>query len=323
MGTMHEYVPESFIKTLEADLPGFGNLTQRHQFHLAKLVWESGLKHREHRKHDECMSIGYKELERRFGRDKFDPINNAIRIFDVSPNWDWKCERDKNGNATRHYELTPAAKMAKEGYLMSPLTGEDRLVYLENNATLKTLRSVPVAISSKINDEPNGVTASVWRGCKVTNRVPIDLDRLHILREQLLRMMSNQWQGDLFFNASTNDIQRRLESACQILHLAHSDTVDKGFLIHRYAECCTGRLYAKGVSFQSAPRLVREAALSGMFDYDIENCHYAIFHQLAERNDYTAHAVLHYLANKREVRHGIAKRIGITLGQAKHCLVRQ
>ncbi len=99
MGNRHEFLPESFIEAFQQGIPGFGKLSERHQFHLAKLIWEDGLKHRRHKDYPGHMCIGYKELERRFGRGKFDSINSTLGVFEVSTNWHWHGQGDKS-NAT-------------------------------------------------------------------------------------------------------------------------------------------------------------------------------------------------------------------------------
>jgi len=76
--------------------------------------------------------------------------------------------------------------------------------------------------------------------------------------------------------------KRRIESVGQLIRLANTNIAGRGFIIHRYAEFKTGRLYASGVSFQTAPRLIRKAALHSLYDYDMENCHYSIFEQRSQ-----------------------------------------
>lgn len=320
MGNRHEFVPESFIKALQAGISGFGNLSERHQFHLAKLVWEEGLKHRRHKKYPECMSIGYLELARRFGRGSFDVINTKLGLFEASPNWYWQGSQDQK-NATRWYTLTPSARATKDDYLHASSCAEDRLLYLDGIGSLKVLRSVPGSIAAKVDDDPDGITATAWRGCQITNRVPVNIEQLRILQAQLAKMLANSGQNDFFAAADRNDIERRLNAAAQLLRLAQTDVAGQGYVLQRYAECKTGRLYVHGLSLQTVPRLVRKAALHGLHDYDIENCHFAIFEQMASRYGYAADAIRSYLGNKKAIRLGIANRTGITIEQAKACLL--
>ena len=54
-----------------------------------------------------------------------------------------------------------------------------------------------------------------------------------------------------------------------------------GKIAHEYVMCGTGRLFAKGISLQSAPKIIKQCALPGMWEYDFSNCHFTIIKQLA------------------------------------------
>ena len=118
-----------------------------------------------------------------------------------------------------------------------------------------------------------------------------------------------------------NDIAYRLGILGTLIKMADTDVAGPGYIMHRYVEAKSGRLYAKGVSLQTAPKLIKAAALHGLSEYDFENCHYSIFAQMAERFGYRCEAIGHYLAHKRQVREGIARRVGITQAHTKKCLL--
>lgn len=323
MGSKSDFVPESFIKALQRGIGGYRKWTQKQQWRMAKLVWEEGLKRREHRRREGWITIGHRELERGFGRGGFEAMNAALSIFEVSPNWHWRNGRPEKQNATKGYRLMPLVRELKEKYLKPRREAVTRLIYLDGKDEFRSLKSVPNPIAAKEDDDELGVTATAWRKAKPFNRVPVDLDLLRELHEHLTRMLRPEElaQEDLFIRSNAEDIQRRIEWVGQLIRLADTDIAGRGFIIHRYAECKTGRLYASGVSLQTAPRIIRKAALHGLYDYDIENCHYSIFEQMAARLGYQAHAVRHYLSHKNEVREGIASRVGIKKEQAKMCLL--
>lgn len=99
------------------------------------------------------------------------------------------------------------------------------------------------------------------------------------------------------------------------------NAVCPGAIPIRYVEQSTGRLFAEGLSLQSAPREVRNAALAGCWDYDISNCHWSLINQLAEQYGHRCTAIRHYLAHKQDVRSEIAAGAGITTQDAKECLL--
>lgn len=323
MGSKSDFVPEDFIKALQRGIRGFKDWTERQQWHMAKLIWQEGLKRREHRRLEGYISIGHRELERGFGRGGFKRMNEATLCFDVSPNWNWQDGRPQKQNATKGYKLTQHVQRLKEKYLKPRKEAITRLIYLDRKDRFHPLKSVPNPIAAKEDDDELGVTATAWRKAKPFNQVPVDLDLLRELYEHLTRMLKPEQlvQDDLFVRSDAEDIARRIEWVGQLIRLANTDIAGRGFIIHRYAECKTGRLYASGVSLQTAPRLIRIAALHGLWDYDLANCHYAIFEQLASKYGYQPEAVRHYLVHKNAVREGIASRAGIHKKQAKMALL--
>lgn len=307
MGVRDYWVPESFIQAMRQGVRGFKQLPQDHQVRLAFYVWIAGTSRRRHKKQEGYMSIGYMDLEQAFGRGGFKAINDALNIFEVTSNW-WYSKK-----LTKAYRPSDHVQAVKDKYLAQARPKITRLITLDGQA----IRTLPEPVASKDLD---GVTATAWREAKPFNAIPVDLDKMRELYDHLERMPVRK-TGDLFIDAEADDVAYRLEILGQLLRLAHTDVAGRGFISHRYAEGRTGRLYARGISLQTAPRIIRKAALHGLYDYDIENCHYSIFCQLAERYNYECHSIKHYLAHKDEIREGIAKSAGITKEQAKMCLL--
>ena len=92
-------------------------------------------------------------------------------------------------------------------------------------------------------------------------------------------------------------------------------------MAHSYEEAQSGRLYPVGISLASAQGVVKDAALTGNWEYDIANCHYAIFAQMAAQSGFDCPVISGYLLNKEETRNAIALEAKITPRQAKTCLV--
>jgi hypothetical protein len=153
------------------------------------------------------------------------------------------------------------------------------------------------------------------------NNIPVDMDTLQALYAHLQLMIKRDDQEDMFAQAQQEDFKYIAEAVGQLLRLANIDIAGRGYVMHRYVEAKSGRLYAKGVSLQTTPRLIRQAALHGLYEYDFENCHYSIFSQLAARYGFESEAIGHYLAHKKAVREQLAKDIGISIEQVKMCLL--
>jgi hypothetical protein len=92
-------------------------------------------------------------------------------------------------------------------------------------------------------------------------------------------------------------------------------------MAHHYEESDSGRLYPTGISLASAQTVVKDAALTGCWEYDISNCHYAILAQMSARFGHTCADIDDYLKNKAVIRETIAKQAGVSLRKAKICLV--
>lgn len=313
MSSADDYVPEDFVIALQTGLKGFKQLCELEQVRLAMFAWDEGASRRKHKHFDGFMTIHHKELEQAFGRDRlrgsrFNIINAGLKMFEVTKGW------SKEKKLTKGYRLTEQVQAIKEKYLSKKMEKLTRLFRGDGNF----VRTLPQPIDSKDTD---GVTATAWRNARVQITATVDLDRLKNLFVHLEKKWLVQPTGDLFANVEAANVEYRIEALSKLIKMAHTDVAGKGQVIHRYAESKSGRLYAKGVSLQTVPRTIRDMALHGLMDYDIENCHFAIFSQMAARYGYTTNAINHYLANKNMVRQGIADRAGIKIEQAKMCLL--
>jgi hypothetical protein len=103
--------------------------------------------------------------------------------------------------------------------------------------------------------------------------------------------------------------------------MARTDVLGDGYVMHRYAQSRSGRLYGVGVTLQNTPTLIKEAALAGQWEYDFSNCHFTILDQMAAQFGYDCTAIRHYLGNKNAIRAAIADQAGIKVEQAKVCLL--
>lgn len=310
MSKRDRYVPDAFIRKLGRDLKGFKKISETHQHRLAMYIFYEGSPRRrhKHRKFSEWSTFGYRELERDFGRGGFNKINAMLNVFDVSSNW------SKTKKETKAYKLTLQVANIRAIYLKPRQRPLIRLLS-EDGRYIKTL---PKPIDSK---DTEGITAKAWRDAKLLNKLPIDMKVLQHIHAHLSGINLNKLSPDLFAMADGETLEYMTNTIERLLVLANTDVAGQGYLMHRYIESQSGRLYGKGLTLQTAPRIIRKAALHGLYEYDFENCHYAIFFQMSKRYEYECHAIQHYIANKNKVREGIAGRVGITKDDAKTCLL--
>lgn len=96
-----------------------------------------------------------------------------------------------------------------------------------------------------------------------------------------------------------------------------------GYVIPQtYIEAPSGRLYAEtNISLQNCQREVKRAALVGQWEYDFENCHWALLYHYAQALGIELPAVNEYLQNKATWRQEIALAAGISVPDAKQCII--
>jgi hypothetical protein len=310
MAARDEWVPVGFKRLIRRHRPAIKSEPIEVQQAIILLAWAAPTKSRAHREVENHMSIPYQELDRYFGRGGYQAINDRLQVFNTTGQW-WS---DKG--LTRAFRLQPDLEAATSAFLIGwrkRMKNKNReLVGLDG----KKLRTIPQAIASK---DSEGITARSMARAAVKNLVPIDHDRLVILHQQLARMVDDP-QRDLFIGGDLDDYVYRLEILGGIME-ASRQVNGQWFAVQRYVESKSGRLYGLNIDLQKAPRSIKQVALHGMWEYDFENCHYTILHQLAAQKGLDCPAIGDYLAHKSEVRNQIAQNIGITLDQAKTCLI--
>jgi len=327
MAKRYLLVPEDFVNHLCKTIPGFKLVNRPHQCELARMMWDGSTKRRQHQHFDGAMSFHYVELAASFGENRlaadtgFDPINARLKMFDVTPNY------SKDDGYTRGYWFTELAGKARDAYLDKFWAKDSRLLMMSGKAS-KTL--LP-AVSSR--DMRNNST-NAWKSAGQMNLVRIDLDKLAMLRKWL-KHIRNEWrngrapQRSLFTEfGSLAHVERLYDMTAKVIRMARTDVAGNGYIAQHYVQAQSGRLYAKSISLQTAPTLIKEAALDGLWEYDFSNCHFDILRQMAAQYGYTCTAIADYLVERKEVisgkdatRQAIADQAGISKEQAKTCLL--
>lgn len=306
-------IPEDLMLTLQKKIPGFKNEAPQHQWALTKMVWYGGSSRRQHAHFDEAMSFTYQELEQAFGRRGFGAINDRLRFFKVTDQW----FRDRG--QTKGYWFVDRVKQVRDGYMKTRWRKNTRLLMANGNE----LEKVPAAVASK---DMKGATTTAWKSAKYLNMVKVDLQSMKMLRKWLQSIKTDWENGTPPYDLATeypplSVIDRLLDCLAQVNRMSKTDVAGHGCIAQRYMESKSGRLYAKGINLQNTPSLIKQAALHGLWEYDIENCHFVILEQMAASHGYQCQAIADYLANKKQTRQAIAEQAAISVEQAKTCLL--
>lgn len=306
-------VPEDLVDHLRKTIPGFRKEAAHHQLALAKMVWAGSSKRKQHSHLGGAMSFYCRELDSEFGRGGFQEINARLGFFIDSGQW------FSSSGETKAYWFADQVKESRDTYLARRWRKVTRLLKADGAA----LKTIPAAVASR---DMQGIPTTAWKNAKELNLVRVDLLSLQRLRSWLAAVMRDYDEGraphDLVTEFPPREAIERLAHATgQIIRLAKTDVAGNGYVAHRYVQSTSGRLYATNINLQTAPSLVKQAALAGLWEYDFSNCHFSIISQMAERHGYQCGAVTRYLAGKKATRRVIAAQAGITDEQAKVCLL--
>jgi hypothetical protein len=324
------FTPWPLVRQLAKDVPGFKNEPKEVQAALATMVWIGSTKRRKHHVYDGYMSFHYEELAQIFG-GKWKGINQRLGFLEVKDTGDrlpWRFN-SKGGTATdvhtKAYRFSPAVQAIRDKYLATRETHRlTRLVDMNGTG----IATPPNAVSSL---DTKGKPTTRWRllnNGDSMSLVPVNIASLKHWEKKFDTDVAT-WQAtgkpppDLFMRYSTLESLIELrDKTKEIRRMAHTDVAGLGNVMHIYQESPSGRLYATGVaSLQNAPKELRKAALVGLWDYDLSNCHFAIIANMARAAGYQCVAIENYMAHKKDVRGEIATEVGITIEQTKTCLL--
>jgi len=273
-------------------------LTMRRAYH----------KRRQHKENEDAFYMTWQELEKEYGRGGFNAVNERLRLFHIlqrgSPLRSVTNQYLLDDKADHIYSTT--RKKKPRGQLTKVFDGIGRVI-----------NKLPNPIASK---DVAGITAKFWNDEAIPQLVPINIIELDRLANELEKIKKLD-QRDLFINADKDKIEHRLYYINELRSDAHWEIIGRGNVAHRYQEASTGRLSAMGINLQNAPRTVRKAALVNQWDYDFENCHYAILQQMAKLCGMSCPNIELYLRLKSNVRKCLADEIGVSVRQVKRVLI--
>ena len=320
-------VPEDLLVHLQKTIPGFRSESDRCQHALASMVWMGRTKRRRHPHYEGAMSFGYEELEEWFGRDQFDIINSRLPFFRVSDGWLYKLAGShwREDNFTKGYWFTDMVQASRDKYFSKLWKKETRLLFIEGQI-LKAQKTLPGAFASTDTKGKATRISRAAKGSKELRHVPVDLETLGRVRKWLTGIKREWLAGRAPHDLVTQYpslvvIERLYELTSQVIRMAKTDVAGHGYIAQQYTESPSGRWYANGVNLQNSSSLIKEAALAGKWEYDFSNCHFEIIKQMAAQYGYECKAIADYLANKKPTRKAIADQAGISVEQAKVCLL--
>jgi len=316
----YEQFDEAFLRYLARYLPGFKRQPKDVRLALCAMIYEAPTRYRAHSHHDGYARFTWQELEQSFGRDGFAAINEDLGLFEVLKDGgreDWSMVEGR----TKAYMLTERVATIRENFLKGCFRrGATRLLTQDG----KYLQSLPAsALAAKNKD---GQNRRGFQELPVTTLVPVKLVQIKKLLVNIeARLMAHEAgfvSGELFSEVPNIKFLKALRQDAAMVVSKARHVEWPGYVLHRYCEIESGRVYAvTKPNLQNCYRVLREVAMAGLYDIDIENCHYSILAQMAASHGYQCTEVLAYLDNKEQVRKSLADEFGISVRQAKDALI--
>lgn len=307
------YISDAFRNHLASSLSGFSELDLNTQAQLGSMISQSSSRYRQHTHMPGWASFSYIELAGQFGREKFNRLNSKLRIFEIVDDW------SKVEGRTKPYRLTERVEALRLGFYANLSTAPTRL--LSGNGEVRHKPPSNALIAKRTTDAGVEVSRAGWSVTPVLAQVPVNIHELKRLEQQIQHELAAK-----IHVAGADSIVDPihagfvLDAIRTVLHHANN-TIAPGCLMHKYSQSPSGRMYGQGVNLQSVHRQVRYAALNGMWDYDIENCHYSILQQMTIMAGGQCQSIDHYLSNKAVIRIDLAKTLGLTPRQVKKVLL--
>lgn len=309
----YTYIAESLLEYLDRNLPGFMSEPMHVRLGLCHMIFQAATRFREHSHVAGYARFGYEELEQQFGRGGFNGINERLNIFEIKEDARGRQTWSKKRAHTKAYKLMPAVELLLCNFLHSCWDRSTKLLRKDGDY----LETLPSAIASK---NKSGQTRHGFKEVLINPAVPVNLGQLKTLVDDLQASIFAHYTGTKQV-PNLAQVQERIREVQALVTYARNEKWH-GYVPHRYVEAKSGRLYADGVpNLQNCSRDVRHAAMAGLYDIDIENCHYTLLAQMAEQHGYTCRAVRGYLDDKKRVRRELMDEFGIDEEQAKKAMI--
>jgi hypothetical protein len=282
-------LPAGLLEHLRDRCSGFADLSERHQRHIAQMLWD-------------------------FANNRYQHTRDFGAAFSSEYMRDlWGNLRTRNLVVKDFFHCIQGDNIS---HLISSFTphkflGEALVEFLEDPKSFDVLKDgkrihMPpnVILSRAANSDPTVTHAkrSVWVGVKPSHTLPINQEAL------------------LEFSCSASNPRQRM-SALRLLKLSRN-TLCPGSIPLLYEQKSTGRLAEVFFAIQNTQREVLSAALHGHWDYDLNNAHFSILSAWAKRLGKTTPVVDEYMRNRKEIRIQLNVHCNdVGLEKIKECLI--
>lgn len=306
-------LPQDFLELLKRSMgDGYARLPHKEQRLLAEMAYGA---YRGVRDHQTRAGSSYhcRELDGAFGRGGYEMANAAAGFFIRSRNY------SKDEGQTKVFRQTKELSQALAAYRALTIERHRLKQVTKILVGNRVLRTLPSAVSSK---DKNSVTVPKEVRADTNSCVLVDTENMSLFLRYLHRTLEDDQPLKVIQKyADRQAYQMLADRLTSLLDECRTDIAGYGYIAHQYEVCPSGRMYASGANLQQAPRILKQIALAGCWEYDIQNAHYTILHQMAAKFGYRCRAIEHYLAHKEEVRMELAHGAHLTRDEVKTVLL--
>ena len=295
------------VKVL-ADLP------QKTQAQLAAMVWFDGQIRRLHKRHKPDQKplycYHYKELDQIFGKGKFQPLNNRLKLFHVQKHY-WDCGH----GFTRAYYLTEKVANLKKEFA-AYIQGKPIDLISQSGRLVKTLPSG--ILGRRADGNPN----RLWKNLAIKALLPVVQAALHELKLEIQKLLEQSNSAKHPPNELHNTLDL-IDHHANVILVTANNKIQPGHFPMIYREYTSGRLYSTGINLQNCIRVVRMATLQGAIDVDVQNCHSTLLEILYAQiqPNQPLMALREYNTDPREFQARVADDLNVTRDQVKQAFI--
>ena len=281
-------LPSGLLELLQNRLPNFAALTDRHQHHIAQMLWDYANNRYQHRRYSgAAFSVDY--MRALWGN--LQTRNRIVREFFANI----------QGDNISHLisDFTPYDFL---GHVLVNFLEDETPIDLLDEGKRMRMPLNPILSRAALNSpEVTHAKHSKWKGIRPSPTIPIN--QLALLE----------------FSRTTTDPRQKI-SALRLLKLSRN-TRWPGEIPVLYEQKSTGRLTEVLFALQNTQREVISAALHGCWDYDLNNAHFSILSAWAKRLGQSTPVVDEYLKNRRKIRCQLSQHCDADLDDIKECLI--
>ena len=308
---MFTHAPAELVNKLEELVPGFAE--EKHKYAIATMLWMSTDMSRQHRIYPSSITLHTDEVKKLFGLvSNFKKINRLDygRYFQVHRFSNYT--GDPNSDYTNGYEPRPWMRAILEGYLEEHIGQEFR--------DARGLRRTPP--SAIRTSDVRGNRLIRWQGVNIPNLISVNIDNLKLMahRVDLMHQAFRAKNLPKRFKLVYGDSDNQFRSLKHQIHTLLRQAFHFGGLPIQYIQSNTGRLYAHGINLQTCKRQIKQAALVGLYEYDIEACHLTILSQMAAKFGFQCPVIEVYVAQKAKIRTDLALALNVEKDAIKRVL---